>query len=220
MAVTTASRRQCPLQAFRKVSCLELETGRNLWEQALECAEWSSWMGPGRAQPQTAHPVHVPTSALLSFHVLLTPGSCSLICQLFSTRHQAVVISAFPQLSSPSTVCVSAYSLQLESLAFLCIESHFVISCPIFSKLPRSLPICFPPSSLVPFAAPPRLLSSADLISVVDDPSLPDRRLRGGMGGARQGRLHSSMCAQGHGCGRACFGCMEGTCSKRGSHLI
>lgn len=50
------------------------------------------------------------------------------------------------------------------------------------------------PSSLVLFAALPSLLSSADLISVVDDPSLPDRRLRGGMGGSRQGRLYSSMC--------------------------
>jgi hypothetical protein len=49
----------------------------------------------------------------------------------------------FPSLP-PLPVYVSAHSLQLESLAFFYIESHFVISCPIFSKLPRSLLVYFP----------------------------------------------------------------------------
>lgn len=142
------------------------------------------------------HPAYVPivpTSVLLSLQLLLAPGSWSLTCHLLSTRLQTLIISSFPGLL-PLPLYVSARSLQLESLAFFCIESHFVISCPIFSKLPRSLLVYFPILSGAVCSAA-QLLSSADLISAVDDPSLPDRRLRRGMGGPRKSRLHSRMCA-------------------------
>ena len=52
---------------------------------------------------------------------------------------QGFISSAFSQPPPPSTtagVHVSDYSPQLASLAFFSIDSHFVISCPIFPQLP------------------------------------------------------------------------------------
>lgn len=175
-------------------------------------------MGLGRAQLCIVHPARILSSVLLSLHLFLTPGSWSLICHLLPSRLQTSSSQPFPSFPSlpPSTFLLIPRSWSgLHSSAL-----NLILLFPVPYFLNSPGPFSFiSPSSLVLFAALPSLLSSADLISVVDDPSLPDRRLRGGMGGSRQGRLYS-ICAQGHGCGRACFGCVEGTCSKLGSHLI
>lgn len=64
----------------------------------------------------------------------------------------------------------------------------------MFSKLPRSLLVYFPILSGA-VRSTTVLLSSADLISVVDDPFLPDPGPWGGAGGLQQGRL-CEVCVQ------------------------
>ena len=75
---------------------------------------------------------------------LLAPHPCT--CHLPFTYPKPSAPQPFPSfpLLPLARVDVSDCSPQLELLAFFCIDSHFVISCPLFSKLPRSLLVYFP----------------------------------------------------------------------------
>lgn len=101
--------------------------------------------GPGAPAPRW--PARSPPDLTSSF---LTPTCCSPLAACCNHLPPVIhstpsphLLSLFPA-PSPYQFYISDYSPQLELLAFFCIESHFVISCPIFSKLPRSLLIYFP----------------------------------------------------------------------------
>ena len=124
----------------------------------MESAEWPSWMGPGRAQPQT--------SCLCShLHALLAYS-------------WFLVSPAFYQTPDPHPLILSPAFLPSQSmfLHILCSwsplhssTSSLILLFPVPYFLNSPGPFSFiSPSSPVPFAAPAaQLLSSADLISMV-----------------------------------------------------
>lgn len=158
----------------------------------MESIEWPSWMGPGRAQPQTyclGSYLHVPRPPPLAHSWLLVSHLSRAFYQTPEPHPPSLSPAFFPFHSMFLHVLCSWSPLHSFALNLI-----LLFPVPYFLNSPG--PFSFiSPSSPVPFAAPAaQLLSSADLISVVDDPSLPDWRLSRGMGGSRKGRLHSTMC--------------------------
>lgn len=109
------------------------------------CLAQPCHLGPGPGSAAVAHTVSALTPRLgaqLATAPLLFPTLPLATCH----PPQDFISSAFSQPPPPSTSArahASDYSPQLASLAFSSIDSHFVISCPIFPKLPRSLLVYF-----------------------------------------------------------------------------
>lgn len=119
-----------------------------MWREARFgecCSAQPCHLGPGPGSAAVAHPLSALTSRLgarLAAAPLLFPTLPLATCH----PPQDFIFSAFSQPPPPSTaarVRVFDYSPQLASLAFFSTDSHFVISCPIFPKLPRSLLVYF-----------------------------------------------------------------------------
>lgn len=152
----------------------------------------------GSRRSSAMHCASCPYSQLRAPRPPLLPHPWLLVSHLPPAFHQTpdLLIPTLPQHpnpSFPSFLSLPPSTLLLIPCSWSGLHSsalNLILLFPVPYFLNSPGPFSFiSPSSLVLFAALPSLLSSADLISVVDDPSLPDRRLRGGMGGSRQGRL-------------------------------